>query len=214
VHGEVLRYAARGFEILVVGHPEHVEVIGTLGHAPGRTQVVPSTEAADAVRVRDSERVAAVTQTTLSVDDAEAILARLRRRFPRLQTPRKEDVCFATQNRQNAVKQLARRAQLVLVAGSASSSNTARLVEVARAAGARAERLADARELRPAWLDSVSAVGVTAGASAPESLVESLVARLVDLGCGPVETLPGPEERLSFALPPELAAREPHGDAA
>lgn len=204
VHAEVLRFVAEGCDVLLVGHRGHAEVEGTAGHAPERVRVVGSEAEAAAVSVRDPERVAAVTQTTLSLDDTRRVLALLRRRFPALRTPRSDDVCYATQNRQDAVRRLARICDPVLVVGSATSSNTARLVEVARAGGASAWRVDGADDLDPRWLEDAGAVGVTAGASVPEACVEEVVDRLRALGCGAPERLDGPAEAVRFALPREL----------
>jgi 4-hydroxy-3-methylbut-2-enyl diphosphate reductase len=204
VHVEALRYARAGYEIVLVGHRGHVEVEGTLGHAPERMVLVETTDDALRLRVRDPERLAVLTQTTLSVDDTAEILAVLRRRFPKIRVPDKDDICYATQNRQNAVKALAARADLVLVVGAPTSSNSKRLVEVARAQGARAELVEEARDIDPAWVASARTVGVTAGASAPERLVEEVIARLRALGCGGVEQVAIVREDVTFTLPPEL----------
>jgi 4-hydroxy-3-methylbut-2-enyl diphosphate reductase len=204
VHVEALRYARDGYEIVLVGHRGHVEVEGTLGHAADRMTLVETVADVARLAPRDPARLAVLTQTTLSVDDTREILAALRARFPAIRAPGKDDICYATQNRQNAVKALAERASLVLVVGAPSSSNSNRLVEVARAQGARAERVEDASEIDPAWLAGARAVGVTAGASAPEALVEQVIARLAALGCGAVETVKLVEEDVTFTLPPEL----------
>ncbi len=204
VHVEVLRYAREGFEILLIGHRGHVEVEGTLGHAPERTHLIESTAAAAAVRVRDPERVAVVTQTTLSVDDTREIIEAIRRRFPNVRAPRRDDICYATQNRQTAVKELARQADLVLVIGSPASSNANRLVEVARGQGTATHLIEEASAVDPAWLHEVRAVGLTAGASTPELLVTQTVERLRQLGCGGVRDVVTAAESVSFPLPREL----------
>jgi 4-hydroxy-3-methylbut-2-enyl diphosphate reductase len=204
VHVEALRYARDGFEIVLVGHRGHVEVEGTLGHAPERMHLVETVEDVGRLEVQDEERLAVLTQTTLSVDDTQAIIEALRKRFPRLDLPPKDDICYATQNRQNAVKQLAREADLVLVVGAPISSNSNRLVEVARAHGAQARLAEDAAEIDPNWLHGVGVVGVTAGASTPETLVDAVIERLQELGCKEVEQRKIVEERVRFNLPPEL----------
>jgi 4-hydroxy-3-methylbut-2-enyl diphosphate reductase len=204
VHVEALRFAREEREIVLVGHRGHVEVEGTLGHAPDRMHLVETAEDAERLEVRDPERLAVLTQTTLSVDDTRAILETLQRRFPKLLVPGKDDICYATQNRQNAVQAIARRADLVIVVGAPTSSNSNRLVEVARSRGAAAELVEGPDGVRPEWLEEVRAVGVTAGASTPEELVEGVVSRLQELGCDGVEDVCIVEERVSFTLPPEL----------
>ncbi len=206
VHLQVLRYAREGFEILLIGHRGHVEVAGTLGHAPERMHLIETVEDVACVEVRDPERVAVVTQTTLSVDDTRAILDAMRRRFPHVRTPPRDDICYATQNRQGAVKALARRSGLVLVIGSPTSSNANRLVEVARNEGTPARLIEDAADIEPAWLQTVRTVGLTAGASTPESLVQDTIARLQALGFADVQDLQTAEENVTFPLPRELRA--------
>jgi 4-hydroxy-3-methylbut-2-enyl diphosphate reductase len=208
VHVEALRYARDGYEIVLVGHRGHVEVEGTLGHAPERMHLVETLEDVAALSVRDPQRLAVLTQTTLSVDDTREILAALRRRFPAIRVPGKDDICYATQNRQNAVKELARETQLVLVVGASASSNSNRLVEVARTQGARAQLIENATAIDPRWLEGVSAVGVSAGASTPEVLVREVILRLQALGAGDVRERRLVEEDVRFTLPPELR-REP-----
>ncbi len=206
VHVEAQRFAREDFEIVLVGHAGHVEVEGTLGEAPERMRLLEQPEDVASLAVRDPSRLAVLTQTTLSVDDTKDVLEALRRRFPSVQLPRKDDICYATQNRQNAVKELAREAELVLVVGAPSSSNSNRLVEIAAKAGCEARLVQTADDLDPAWLAGVHCVGVTAGASAPEVLVEQVVARLRGLAQGPVEiaSLPAVDEGVVFQLPPEL----------
>jgi 4-hydroxy-3-methylbut-2-enyl diphosphate reductase len=208
VHVEALRYARDGYEIVLVGHRGHVEVEGTLGHAPERMHLVETLADVAALSVRDPERLAVLTQTTLSVDDTREILAALRRRFPAIRVPGKDDICYATQNRQNAVKELARETQLVLVVGASASSNSNRLVEVARTQGARALLIENAAAIDPRWLEGVRAVGVSAGASTPEVLVREVILRLQALGAGEVRERRLVEEDVRFTLPPELR-REP-----
>ena len=208
VHLEALRYARQGYTIVLVGHRDHVEVQGTLGEAPDATLVVSSVAEAEAVAIPDPERVAFITQTTLSMDDCRAILDVLRRRFPAIREPAKDDICYATQNRQNAVQELARRCRVVLVVGAPSSSNANRLVEVARNRGARAYLIESAEDIRPEWLEGD--VGVTAGASTPEEVVRACVDRLCALHGYRIEEFQLVEERVLFPLPGEIlsAARE------
>jgi 4-hydroxy-3-methylbut-2-enyl diphosphate reductase len=206
VHVEALRYARDGYEILVIGHRGHVEVVGTLGHAPEQMHLVETVADVARVQVRDPERVAVVTQTTLSVDDTRDIVEAIRQRFPKVHLPSKDDICYATQNRQTAVKELARQAEHVLVIGSPTSSNANRLVEVARNAGTPAHLIEDADAIDPAWLDGVRAVGLTAGASTPESLVEVAIAHLRGLGFARVRDLTTAVEHVAFPLPRTLRA--------
>jgi 4-hydroxy-3-methylbut-2-enyl diphosphate reductase len=202
VHLEAQRFARDGYEIVLVGHAGHVEVEGTLGQAPERMRLV---EDVDDVRALAAgpEPLAVLTQTTLSVDDTREVTEALRARFPGIRLPRKDDICYATQNRQNAVKQLVRESQLVLVVGAPESSNSNRLVEIAEKAGVAAHLVQGAGDLREEWLAGVETVGVTAGASAPESIVQEVVARLRALG-GPasrVESQPRVDEGVVFQLP-------------
>jgi len=205
VHREAVRFAGRDVTILLIGHAGHDEVVGTTGHAPANTILVQTTDDAETVRVPDPARVAYLTQTTLSVDETAGIVAVLRRRFPRIQGPPSEDICYATQNRQQAVKEIARRSDLVLVIGSANSSNSTRLVEVARSCGASARLIEDETAIEPCWLDGVQTVGLTAGASAPEHLVACVVSTLRSLGADEVEEVRVAEEHVTFGLP--VAAR-------
>jgi 4-hydroxy-3-methylbut-2-enyl diphosphate reductase len=204
VHGEAIRYAREGRFIILVGHAGHDEVIGTMGEVPDQIQLVGSVEEAESVQVPDPDRVAVTTQTTLGVDDANVIIEVLRRRFPKLITPASDDICYATQNRQSAVKLLAEEADLVLVLGSDNSSNSRRLREVAEDAGAKAFLIEDASEIDPAWLEGVACVAVTAGASAPEYLVQQVVAYFQRMGVEQVEEITATEEKVTFLLPPEL----------
>jgi len=178
VHVEAGRFVRSGLDIVLVGHAGHVEVEGTMGHAEGHIHLVETPEDAARLEVEDPERLAVLTQTTLSVDDTRDVLQALRERFPAVRLPRKDDICYATQNRQNAVRELVREAELVLVVGAPESSNSNRLVELARKAGAVAHLVQTADDIDPAWVAGVETVGVTAGASAPELLVEQVVARL------------------------------------
>jgi len=210
VHLQALKYAREDFEILLIGHRGHVEVVGTLGHAPERMHLVETVDDVERLTLRDPERVAIVTQTTLSVDDTRAIVDTIRRRFPAVRTPSTDDICYATQNRQTAVKELARRSQCVLVIGSPTSSNANRLVEVARQAGTAAHLIEDAQAIDPAWVGEVQTVGLSAGASTPEALVQDTVDRLRGLGFTTLCDLQTAEEDVTFPLPRELRSA---GDA-
>jgi len=205
VHLEALRFAAQGYWLLLVGHAGHAEVEGTMGEVPDRTILVQTTEDAERVQVPDSSRVAYLTQTTLSIDETREILDVLRRRFPEIRGPGREDICYATTNRQSAIKELARRCDLVLVVGSPISSNSNRLAEVARAAGIEAHRIDSAADLKPEWLVGKRSIGITSGASTPESLVRELVALLESRGAGPAQSLTVTEENIAFRLPGAIA---------
>jgi 4-hydroxy-3-methylbut-2-enyl diphosphate reductase len=208
VHAEARRFAREDLEILLIGHEGHEEVIGTTGEVPDRVHLVSGPEAVERLEVRDPERLAWLSQTTLSVDETEQTVAALRKRFPALIDPPSDDICYATQNRQVAVKAISADADLVLVVGSSNSSNSVRLVEVARSAGAAAAHLVDdVSHIDPAWIDGVETVGVTSGASVPESLVRDLLDWLAERGFGAVEEVTAVDERLSFALPPDLRPR-------
>ncbi len=204
VHMEAVRYAHERRSIILVGHAGHDEVIGTMGEVPGQIQLVGSIEQAEKVQVPDPERVAVTTQTTLGVDDANVIIDVLRRRFPKLITPTSDDICYATQNRQTAVKLLAEDVDLVLVLGSDNSSNSRRLREVAEGAGAKAFLIDDATEIQPEWLEGVECVAITAGASAPEYLVQQVVDYFRSMGADQVEEVMAIDEKVTFLLPPEL----------
>jgi 4-hydroxy-3-methylbut-2-enyl diphosphate reductase len=206
VHVEAQRFARAGHEIVLVGHAGHVEVEGTMGHAEGRFRLVETPRDVARLEVEDPERLAVLTQTTLSVDDTREVTEALRERFPAIRLPRKDDICYATQNRQNAVKELVREADLVLVVGAPESSNSNRLVEIARKEGATAHLVQSAADIDPGWLAGVSCVGVTAGASAPEVLVAQVVERLRALAGGEarVESMPVIDEGVVFQLPAEL----------
>jgi len=204
VHLEAIRYAREGYTIVLIGHADHEEVEGTMGEAPAAMRVVGCAADVDNLEVPDAKRVAYLTQTTLSVDDTREIIQRLRERFPNVHGPASEDICYATQNRQRAVLDLARHSDVILVVGSANSSNSCRLVEVSQSAGTPAYLVDDIGDIDPSWLDGVSVVGVTAGASAPEGLVQSVVEYLTGKGFPHVETLGDVVEDVEFALPPEL----------
>jgi 4-hydroxy-3-methylbut-2-enyl diphosphate reductase len=206
VHVEAERHYAAGREILLIGHEGHPEVVGTMGQLPqGAVALIETVADAQAFQPRDPANVAFVTQTTLSVDDTAEIVEALRTRFPAIAAPHKEDICYATTNRQEAVKAIAARAEVLLVIGSANSSNSVRLAEVGRRAGARAYLIDDAGSLDPAWLAGVSTVGVTAGASAPEVLVEGLIDRLGQAFAVTVEEIDTARETVTFKLPRALA---------
>jgi 4-hydroxy-3-methylbut-2-enyl diphosphate reductase len=206
VHVETSRMLKRELEIVLIGHAGHVEVEGTLGHGGERMQLVQSVEDVQTLDVRDPSRLGCVTQTTLSVDDTREIMEALRDRFPQIALPRKDDICYATQNRQDAVKKLTQRASVVIVVGAPASSNSNRLVELAEKLGARAYLVETADQLDPAWVEGVSCVGVTAGASAPEVLVKDVVERLKQLAAGgyAVESMPPVDEGVVFQLPAAL----------
>ncbi len=206
VHYEAKEYAARGYDIVLIGHAGHQEVIGTIGHAPDAIHLIETPEEVATLDVRDPERVAYISQTTLSVDDANRVISALRDRFPAARGPRGDDICYATQNRQDAVRVLAERAELILVVGSDTSSNSKRMVEVALEHGAPAAHLIDtAGAVDPAWLVDVDTVGLTSGASAPELLVDEVIAALMTLPRGArVETLEVVDEQMHFALPAAL----------
>jgi len=200
VHLEVQRYAREGRTVILVGHAGHEEVKGTLGVAPGQVLLVGNEQEASAVEVPDATRVAAVTQTTLSIDDTRHIIAALKRRFPELTTPKSDDICYATQNRQNAVKELAKVSDAILVVGSRQSSNANRLVEVARTRGARAFLVDSLADVKPAMLEGVRSLGLTASASSPEWLVEEIIGAFASRGAE-VEMLSVAKERVRFQLP-------------
>jgi 4-hydroxy-3-methylbut-2-enyl diphosphate reductase len=204
VHSEVRRYAGRGDTVFLIGHAEHEEVVGTRGEAPGRVVVVEDAAQAERVQPADPDRVAYVMQTTLSVDEAEQVAAVLRRRFPALTAPRSDDICYATTNRQRAVREIAAASDLVLVVGSANSSNSLRLVEVAEREGTPAHLVEDASAVELGWLAGAARIGITAGASAPPSLVDDLVAALGGLGPLTVRSAGGAPEDVRFALPKEI----------
>jgi 4-hydroxy-3-methylbut-2-en-1-yl diphosphate reductase len=205
VHNEARRFAASDHDILLIGHDGHEEVVGTTGEAPERVRLVDGPGQAATVEVRDPAKVVWLSQTTLSVDETVQTVAALRERFPQLIDPPSDDICYATQNRQAAVKVIARDADVVLVVGSPNSSNSVRLVEVAKDAGASAAYLVDdAGEINDSWLAQARTVGVTSGASVPEELVAGVLGKLAALGFGDVEEVEAVTERMSFQLPREL----------
>ena len=205
VHLEAIRFARMGYEILLVGHAGHEEVEGTMGEAASQIKLVSSVADAQQVAVSDPERVAFITQTTLSMEDTRPIVEALRTRFPKIHVPAKDDICYATQNRQVAVRALARQAPVILVVGSRNSSNSNRLVEEAALAGARAYLVDDVSEIDPAWLDGVETIGITSGASAPEFLVNEIVRVLRARREVDVDIVLTVEEDVHFPLPPEVA---------
>jgi 4-hydroxy-3-methylbut-2-enyl diphosphate reductase len=204
VHREVRKFASRGYWIILVGHQDHDEIIGTSGEAPERIQVVGSIDEAARVSVPDPERVAVLTQTTLSVDDTREIIAVLRKKFPKMITPPKDDICYATQNRQDAVKELARETDLLLVVGSANSENSNQLCRVARSKGIPAYLINDFHDINPAWLEGIERVGITSGASVPDRLVQEVAEYFGQRGAE-ISNIGFVEENVHFALPPEVA---------
>jgi 4-hydroxy-3-methylbut-2-enyl diphosphate reductase len=205
VHMEVHKMLKNGFEIVMIGHRGHPEAEGTMGQAESGMHLVETVEDVAQLRVASPDKLAYVTQTTLSVDDATAIVAALRVRFPAIRGPKKDDICYATQNRQDAVKFMAPQCDVVIVVGSPNSSNSNRLREVAQSLGTAAYMVDDASQLQPEWIEGRARVGVTAGASAPEILVMDVIARLYELGAKRVTQLPGRDESVVFALPRELS---------
>ncbi len=208
VHREIIRFARQGYHILYIGHRGHVEAMGSMGHAPDQITLVETVEEAERVQVPPDRPLAIATQTTLSVDEANAIIAVLRRRFPQIELPRKEDICYATTNRQAAVKALAQRCHLVLVVGSQSSSNSNRLCEVARAQGVPAYLLLEPDEVRPEWAHNYRVIGITSGASTPEESTEAIVGQLLRYNPdATVETLQLLKEQIEFIPPRTLIAQ-------
>ncbi len=206
VHNEVKRLVGDGYQIVMIGHSGHVEVEGTMGQAPEHMFLVEKVDDVDRLEVRDPDRLGCVTQTTLSVDDTRDVLEALKARFPNILLPKRDDICYATQNRQDAVKRLAGEANLVLVVGAPASSNSNRLVEVAAKRGVASHLIQNVGDIDPAWLDCVRCVGVTAGASTPEFLVEQVVEHLLAVGGegSRVVTVGDVEEHVTFKLPPEV----------
>jgi len=206
VHLEAQRFAREGRTIILIGHRDHQEIIGTSGEAPDQTLIVGSVEEVDRLEVPDPNKLAYLTQTTLSLYDTQEIVDRLRQRFPSIVGPKSSDICYATQNRQEAVEQLAREVQLILVVGSANSSNSNRLVEVAQRCGVPARLIEDENDLQPEWFDGIERVGLTAGASAPEILVQQVSERLAQMGFSDQRDLALIREDVRFTLPAELVA--------
>ena len=204
VHVEAVKFAKEGNSLILIGHRDHDEVVGTLGEAPQVTQVVGSPEEVDALTVPDPNRVAYLTQTTLSLDETKDIIAALKKKFPNIKGPAAQDICYATENRQVAVKDVASESDLLLVVGSENSSNSNRLVEVARNLGTNAHLIDSFRNIKPAWLTDVKTIALTAGASAPECLVEEVVKFLPSNGFDNVQELEVMPENVRFGLPPEI----------
>ena len=204
VHNEARKFAAEGYDIVLIGHEGHEEVIGTMGEAPNSITLIGTPEEASALSLEKPGKVAYLSQTTLSVDETNEVIDVLRERFPAIQGPPREDICYATQNRQQAVKAIAARSDVVLVIGSDNSSNSNRLAEVAASLGARSYLIDDETEIDPRWLEDASTVGVTSGASAPEWLVDRVLGYFRDRGVTDVEEVTVIEEDVHFALPKEL----------
>jgi 4-hydroxy-3-methylbut-2-enyl diphosphate reductase len=209
VHVEVSKMLREGYEIVMIGHRGHPEAEGTVGQSTSGITLIETMEDVARLEVRDPARLAYVTQTTLSVDDAQRIVAALRARFPQIRGPKRDDICYATQNRQDAVKFMAPQCDVVIVVGSPNSSNSNRLREVAQNMGVEAYMVDSAADLKPEWIAGKKRIGVTAGASAPEVLVEQLVGRLKEMGAASVRPLEGITERVVFTLPRELAEGRP-----
>tara|TARA_Y100001970_G_C14155455_1_gene815267 strand:+ start:135 stop:1091 length:957 start_codon:yes stop_codon:yes gene_type:complete len=205
VHGEAKRYAQENHVIILIGHENHVEVQGTVGEAPDRIIVVGSVEEVSNLIVPDENKVAYITQTTLSLDDTEKIIKALKKKFPKIKGPPKADICYATQNRQNAVKALSKRVDLVLVVGAQNSSNSLRLLEVAKTTGVNARRIESASELNPEWIAGIENIGITAGASAPESIIQGIVREIKKISpINNISTFEIVREDVTFALPSVL----------
>ncbi|MDX6533205.1 MAG: 4-hydroxy-3-methylbut-2-en-yl diphosphate reductase [Gaiellales bacterium] len=204
VHVEAKRYAAAGYTIVLIGHEGHEEVVGTMGEAPDAIRLIGSINEIGSLDIPDPQKVAYITQTTLSVDETLEIIAALREHYPAIVGPKKDDICYATQNRQNAVKELALEVDLVLVIGSRNSSNSNRLVDVTRELGVPAHLIDDESDIDPSWLEGVDAVGITSGASAPESLVERVIAHFRSMGVDRVDSHELVNENVHFSLPLEL----------
>ena len=205
VHLEAVKFARRGYSIVLIGHKDHDEVIGTLGEAPESTVLVSNVADVNRLNVKDPEKVSYITQTTLSLDETQDIVARLKERFPKIQGPEKQDICYATENRQLAVRAVAPMCELLLVVGSQNSSNSRRLVEVCVKEGVASHLIDDLGEVSPQWLAGVNTVAVTAGASAPENLVQELIQSLTAQGYGELEEVEIKEEDVRFNLPSELS---------
>ena len=205
VHHEAQRYADKGRDVILIGHAGHPEVEGTMGRIDGTVHLIATPADVATLDISEGTKLSYVTQTTLSVDDTKSVIDALKARFPSIIGPDTRDICYATQNRQSAVRALTALVDLILVVGAQNSSNSNRLAEIAKEMGIASYLIADASALDPAWLNGVRSVGVTAGASAPEHLVEELVERLRELGATEVEILPGVDENVRFKMPPELA---------
>jgi len=208
VHLQAQKYSRAGCEVIIIGHTGHEEVEGTMGSVPGPVHVVASPDDVDSLTVTNPEKLAYVTQTTLSVDDTKDVIVALQRRFPHIQGPSTDDICYATQNRQNAVRELSRQVDLLLVVGARNSSNSNRLREVCDQYGVSAHLIQDETEIQANWLENISNVGITAGASTPEILVERVIARLSESGATTVRTIDGVHEKTTFVLPKVLLERK------
>jgi 4-hydroxy-3-methylbut-2-enyl diphosphate reductase len=221
VHNEAIRFAQQGRTIILVGHEGHDEVIGTMGEAPDAITLIGSEEQVADLNVPDPSKVAVITQTTLSVDETTGIVEALKRKFPHIAFPPSEDICYATTNRQTALKELAAQVDLILALGSQNSSNSKRLIEVAQGVGVKSYLIDDVSEIKPEWLEGARVIGVTAGASAPEHLVQGVVSYFKDLGVTDIEEIEPINEEVNFALPKELvrdrtrpdSRRSPHPNA-
>lgn len=205
VHYEAIKFAKAGLHVLLIGHAEHDEVVGTMGEIPGQISLVESAEDVQSVQVPDPERVAVITQTTLSVDETREVLDAVRRRFPSVRTPARDDICYATQNRQDAVRALASECDVLLVVGSENSSNSLRLRELAEQLGTKAYLVDGADQIQPQWVQGVRRVGVTAGASSPESLTQAIVERLREFGSFEISEHGEPEPEIVFTMPREIS---------
>ena len=205
VHMEGQRYANQGREIILIGHAGHPEIVGTMGRIDGRVHLISATEEVAGLRVANPDKLAFITQTTLSVDDTRAVIEALKTRFPTIVGPDTKDICYATQNRQRAARELARIVDVVLVVGAPNSSNSNRLREIAAESGVPSYLIEDARALDPDWIEGVSAVGITAGASAPAELVEEVISRLREMTAVELSVLPGVTENVRFRMPAQLA---------
>ena len=207
VHNQGRQYAGKGYQVILIGHAGHPEVVGTLGQIPAPVVLVEKEADVDGLEFPADPRLAYITQTTLSVDDTRAIIKALRRRFPGIVGPDTRDICYATQNRQAAVRELSQRVELMLVVGAQNSSNSVRLQEIASEAGIPSYLVADGSEIQPSWVHGIDTVGITAGASAPEAMVADVIAALRRITPLEIELMPGREEKVVFRLPPELNAK-------
>jgi 4-hydroxy-3-methylbut-2-enyl diphosphate reductase len=205
VHYEAVKFAKAGLHVLLIGHADHDEVIGTMGEIPGQITLVEDVDAVEHVTVPDPDRVAVITQTTLSVDETRDIMEAVRRKFPNVRTPARDDICYATQNRQDAVRDLARSVQVMIVVGSPNSSNSLRLRELAEQLDTRSYLVDDPHQIEPAWLEGVQRIGVTAGASSPETLTQAIVARLREFGAFDITEFGEPEPEIIFTMPREIS---------
>jgi len=205
VHYEAVKFAKAGLHVLLIGHADHDEVIGTMGEIPDQITLVEDVDAVAHVTVPDPERVAVITQTTLSVDETREIMEAVRSKFPKVRTPARDDICYATQNRQDAVRDLAARCDVLVVVGSANSSNSLRLRELAEQMGARSYLVDDPAQVERAWLEGAQRIGVTAGASSPETLTQAIVARLREFGSFEIAEFGEPEPEIIFTMPREIS---------